>query len=40
MSNGEITIQIAAWNDLAFKYADIITQTEQVKYFYIYIILK
>ncbi|XP_029154747.1 uncharacterized protein LOC114937213 [Nylanderia fulva] len=30
MSNGEITIQIAAWNDLAFKYADIITQTEQV----------
>lgn len=36
MSNGEVTIQITAWNDLAFKYADLITKTEQVNHLYIY----
>ncbi|XP_011872568.1 PREDICTED: uncharacterized protein LOC105564644 [Vollenhovia emeryi] len=30
MSNGEITIQITAWNELAIKYAALITKTEQV----------
>lgn len=37
MSNGEVTIQITAWNDLAFKYAALITETEQVKHLYIHI---
>ncbi|KYN16350.1 hypothetical protein ALC57_11392 [Trachymyrmex cornetzi] len=30
MSNGEVTIQITAWNDLAFKYAALSTKTDHV----------